>query len=244
MSEDEGRLRDEAAWLERNALLGLVVGGLAHELNNIFGRILGFSELALEEEISEEVRESLVEVRDSVLEATEYSRWLGRFSQRRRTAVETVDVAAVLQGLSLTLTPELKAAGATLATTVPPGEALGVLADPVLVVEALASSCLLRLRAVADAATLRVAVRPEVDEVAFVVDASGTTPSPGVLEALFEPAPRDGSGTVLRQVLARMRLLVPRAVARSFNGELAVEGDGRLVLTLPRAPLPVLPAVE
>lgn len=243
MSEDEGRLRDEAAWLERNALLGLVVGGLAHELNNIFGRILGFSELALEEEISEEVRESLVEVRDSVLEATEYSRWLGRFSQRRRAAAETVDVAAVLEGLSLTLTPELKASGATLGVEAP-GESLAVLADTVLVVEALAAACLLRFRASSDAGSVTVAVRAQDDRVLFVVDASGTVPPPGVLEGLFEPALRDGGGTALRQVLARMRLLVPRAVARGFGGELAAEGPGRLVLSLPRASGPVPPALE
>jgi len=233
--DDENLLR-RLATLERSAALGAIVGGLAHEWNNIFGRMMGFAELALEEDLSEDLREYLTEVRDAVTQATELSSWLGRFSRRRDVFERTTMLGTAVDKALLLVRPELKADGVRVERSADgPWDAV-VRGDEILLAQAFVQMALVR-RAVSDAAQLTLTFTIAVDGSDVVLRLAGSVPPSGDLAARLDVQLRtDGSAEPCRTARERLRdfsLLVPRAIAQFHDGDLLVDGSD-VVVRLPR----------
>ena len=209
--EDNSSKKDllaEAAWLERNSALGCLLGGFAHEMNNVFGRILGFSELAMEEDVSEETREFLTEVRDSILQMTEMSRWLGRFSRRRLPTAEILRVEEICEKVKRTLGPELKADDISLILDFKDELSSRVQADEVLITQALGQAVL-----------AIIAVSEDPKAVKLDLEVSGTYCE--ISLAL------DGGRLSLLELKKRLQLTVPGSDVRGDETESAAGSDVR-----------------
>lgn len=73
------------SYMDRVDALGLMVGGITHDLNNLVGLIMGFGELLEEEEgLSEEGRSFVDKIVSASEKATTLLGFIGRFSRRRK----------------------------------------------------------------------------------------------------------------------------------------------------------------
>ena len=230
---ERDELFEEASWLARTSALGCVVGGMAHEMNNIFGRILGFAELSMEEDVSEETREFLTEVRDSILQMTEMSRWLGRFSRRRAKSAKSIRVGLIVEKTREVVGPEFKAESVKfdIATD---GE-MSVCGDEVLLVQSLTQSALILFSLNSEAKTISLHIK-ESDSLCEMRLSSDGEIDEEELASKFELNVPKGPGThrtrPLKDILNSYSLLIPRAILQFHGGELAAQGKS-LVFTLP-----------
>lgn len=81
--------------------LGKLAGGLAHDFNNILNVIVGYAQLLQEQSNRpEKVREDATEVLKAAQRATSLTRQLLAFSRKQIVQPETVELNAVLHGIS------------------------------------------------------------------------------------------------------------------------------------------------
>ena len=232
---ERDELFEEASWLARTSALGCVVGGMAHEMNNIFGRILGFAELSMEEDVSEETKEFLTEVRDSIIQMTELSRWLGRFSRRRASSAKPIKVSAIIDKAKEVIGPEFKAESLKFEAEAE-GD-LAILGDEVLLAQAITHPALVLFAANKEAKqiTLQVNGRDDICELRLTTDAQVSKEQLSEKMKLCIPK---GPGThktrPLKDILESYSLLIPRAIVQFHGGELTVEEKG-LLLSFPLA---------
>jgi len=97
----------EKAYGDRLSALGLMVGGFAHDMNNIIGLIMGFGELLEEENLSEEGQSFLQKIIAATDKAGELLKWVSNFSRRRvanrdySTHYEILEKALLLPGAEI-----------------------------------------------------------------------------------------------------------------------------------------------
>lgn len=82
MKKEDAYLAD-SAYSDRLSALGLMVGGFAHDMNNLIGLIMGFGELLEEENLSEEGHSFLQKIIAATDKASELLKWVSNFSRRR-----------------------------------------------------------------------------------------------------------------------------------------------------------------
>jgi signal transduction histidine kinase len=95
----EERVRIEEHLMEREKLsaLGLLVSGVAHDLNNPLGGISGYTQLLIEEESDPQKLDGLRRIMNEVQRCNRIVGDLLSFSRRRSAQRTDVDVGAVLQ---------------------------------------------------------------------------------------------------------------------------------------------------
>jgi signal transduction histidine kinase/ActR/RegA family two-component response regulator len=90
--------------LEKLESLGRLVGGVAHDFNNLLTAILGQTGLLLDKTTDERMRHGLVQVREAGQQAASLTRQLLNFSRPQSTAVDVVDVNALIDDIGVILT--------------------------------------------------------------------------------------------------------------------------------------------
>jgi two-component system NtrC family sensor kinase len=92
----EGALKESMHQTEKLAALGELVAGVAHELNNPLAGISTFAQLLLEDELSEEQRESVREIKREADRAGGVIRDLLAFSRKAGPTLAAVDLNALV----------------------------------------------------------------------------------------------------------------------------------------------------
>ncbi len=90
--------------LEKLESLGRLVGGVAHDFNNLLTAILGQTGLLLDQTSDERMRHGLVQVREAGKQAATLTRQLLNFSRPQSTAVDVIDVNALIGDIEVILT--------------------------------------------------------------------------------------------------------------------------------------------
>jgi len=231
--EEKTELQDQLRHADRLATIGQLAAGVAHELNEPLGNILGFAQLAKKCcGLPEQAREDIARIEPACLQAREIIKKLLVFARQtppERTRVNLNEL--VKEGLSffearlakdgtelvLDLSPELPD------TTADPGQLNQVLVN--LVVNA--------LQAMPNGGRLTVQTRAGGSHISVVVEDTGTGMSEDVVEKLFVPffTTKDvGEGTGLG-------LPVAHGIVTSHGGSIKVEstvGQGtRFEIQLP-----------
>jgi PAS domain S-box-containing protein len=94
----EGELRGRLARAARMESLGLLAGGVAHDLNNILGPLVGYPELILEQIPPESpIRADIEEIRESALRAAALTQDLLTMARRGNYKLEPVSLNEVVQ---------------------------------------------------------------------------------------------------------------------------------------------------
>jgi PAS domain S-box-containing protein len=84
--------------------LGLLAGGIAHDLNNVLTAVLGFSELRLADMADDDpAREDLLEIQGAGQRAAALTRQLLAFSRKQVVQPKVVDVNALVRGTQMLL---------------------------------------------------------------------------------------------------------------------------------------------
>ncbi|MFN7955063.1 MAG: PAS domain-containing protein [bacterium] len=115
ITEDVTRLKqleEQLVQSERLSAAAILVGGIAHQLNNPLTGVLGFSQLLLRNPAVEgKVRGSIERIHEEALRAKQIVGRLLAFARHRRPRLEAIDVNAIVRGTLDGAADELKRAG-------------------------------------------------------------------------------------------------------------------------------------
>jgi len=84
---------------DRLASIGELVSGVAHELNNPMTGIIGFSELLLGKDISDDVRKDLEIINTEAIRTSDIVQGLLTFSRKQQTEKQSVDIHNVVKAV-------------------------------------------------------------------------------------------------------------------------------------------------
>ncbi len=224
-ADERGRLEKQLHHAERLATIGQLVAGVAHEINEPLGSILGFAQLAQKgDDVPDSTVRDLNKIIASCLQAREIVHKLKIFArqtpiERRWIAVsDVVDEAlsfvhgrCVNQGIEVIRQEE--------------GEPHKIEADPVQLKQVVVNLAVNAIQAMRDGGTLTIAIRGSDEVVIIEVADTGTGMSQHVLKQLFNPffTTKDvGEGTGLG-------LSVVHGIVKAHGGEIYAEsvvGEG------------------
>jgi len=229
------RLLERIARADRLAAVGQLAAGVAHELNEPLGGILGFAELALgAPDVGPEGARDLRRIVDITLSARDIIKQLLLFARRAPPRRVAVDLPAVIGDALKLLEPRCASLRITLVREI--GAVPTVPGDPGQLQQVLVNLVVNAIHAMPGGGTLTVGCRREGDAVVLEVADTGEGMAAEVAGQVFDPffTTRDiGDGTGLG-------LSVSHGIVVAHGGTIEVEtapGRGaRFVVCLPLDP--------
>jgi two-component system NtrC family sensor kinase len=110
--EEERRImQDQLAQAEKLSALGEMISGIAHELNNPLTGVMGFSQLLMNSDASDAVKESVVKIHRDATRCQKIVQNLLDFSRRRDSAENPVDVNELVEATLELRATQLKVDG-------------------------------------------------------------------------------------------------------------------------------------
>ena len=94
---EQKKLEEKLILTDRLASIGMLVSGVAHELNNPLTSIIGFSDLILEEELSARVKESVDIISKEARRSADIVKGLLTFARKQGAAKMAIDLADVIR---------------------------------------------------------------------------------------------------------------------------------------------------
>jgi len=220
-ADDRERLQDQLRHADRLATIGQLAAGVAHELNEPLGSILGFAQLASKcPDLPEQASRDLTRIAAAALHSREIVRKLSLFARQAPTRREPMHLSRVVtEGLFLL---EARCAKEsihlvlTLEENLPPVEA-----DPGQMTQVLMNLVVNAIQSMPDGGELRITTHHRGDTVGLTVSDTGGGIPPEALERIFEPffTTKDvGEGTGLG-------LSVVHGIVAAHGGTLQVESN-------------------
>ena len=229
--QQEARLKHQLHVAQRLEALGRLAGGVAHNMNNLFGVISVNLQAVEETPLDAMARECVGDARQGVDRGVGLIRQLLAFSRQGADERQDADLHEVLVGLTRML-ELLLPDGVTLETASAPGARVGLGRSRL---EQIILNLVINAGDAASVGVVRVAVRTDDDHVVFEVQDEGPGMSPEALEQVFEPfftTKPVGEGTGLG--LPTVKGIVEAAGGR-IELDSAPERGTRATVWLPRA---------
>ncbi len=186
---DENRLRlqDQLRHSDRLATIGQLVAGVAHELNEPLGSILGFSQLARKSGgLSEQTSLDIDKIINSALHAREVVRKLMLFSRQTLPRKERLNLNNLIREGLFFLESRCLSQGIeirqNLASVLP-----DITADPSQILQVLVNLSVNAVQAMPDGGTLTLTTATANECITFTVEDTGTGMSREVMEKIFIP---------------------------------------------------------
>ena len=184
---DRAELQSQLRHADRLATIGFLAAGLAHELNEPLGNILGFAQLARKcPELPESADRDLVMIETASLHAREIIRKLLGFARQVPPEKALVNINQVVREGLLFVEARCAKSGIEVEYDLDPALPL-ISADAAQVNQVLVNLAVNALQAMPDGGKLRVQTETGQDHVCLVVEDSGAGMSPDVLERVFVP---------------------------------------------------------
>jgi signal transduction histidine kinase len=181
------RLQQQIRHADRLATIGQLAAGIAHELNEPLGNILGFAQLAHKSpDLADQTRRDLEKIVTASLYAREIIKKLLLFSRQTPPEKTGVDLNKVVKdGISL-LEPRCAKAGIAVVRKLAP-EAPVVLGDPAQLQQILVNLVVNAIQAMPEGGTLQVGTATEDAVVCLTLEDTGVGIPPENLESIFLP---------------------------------------------------------
>jgi PAS domain S-box-containing protein len=236
---EERRMAEQLRQSEKLAALGELVAGVAHEVNNPLTGISAFAQLLLEDDLSEEQRESVSLMKREADRAVSVIRDLLAFARKTGPRSVVVDMNDLLEQTLRLRAYGMRSTGVTLETQLDPALAR-VRGDDRQLQQVLLNLIVNAEHAMASTSIrqLTVITRNEGSRVVIEIRDTGTGMTPEVQKRIFEPfftTKPEGTGTGLG-------LSVSYGILQSHAGTLSVQsavGIGSTFrISLPASPVP------
>jgi signal transduction histidine kinase len=186
-SEEQARLQEQLRHADRLATIGQLAAGVAHEINEPLGSILGFAQLAGKHPaLPEEVGRDLARIVDSSMRAREIIRKLMTFARQTPPSKNSVDLNELIgDGLTF-FEARCAKAGVELVRELDP-HLPSVTADSAQINQVIVNLVVNALQAMPRGGTLEVRTRASRGGVELLVSDTGEGMSAEVLGKIFLP---------------------------------------------------------
>ncbi len=233
-AEERAHLEEQLQHADRLATIGQLAAGVAHELNEPLGAILGFTQLVRKErDLPPGTGEDLDRVVEAALHAREIVRKLMLFGRQSPPRIEAVDLARVIENGLYFLATRCAKSGIDLRREVG-GESCIVRADAAQLYQVIVNLVVNAIQAMPQGGRLVVRVLQDGGDALLQVEDTGVGMTADVKERIFTPffTTKDiGEGTGLG-------LSVVHGIVTSHRGSVEVDsapGAGtRFTVRLPR----------
>jgi signal transduction histidine kinase len=185
--EENWRLQEQLRHADRLATIGQLAAGVAHELNEPLGNILGFAQLAQKsEELPDEVSGDLGKIISASLHAREVIRNLMVFARQTPAKMTAVDLNDVVEdGLSFF---EGRFGKANVELVCSLSQSMQPMSgDPAQLNQVLVNLVVNALQAMPEGGTLTVKTEASSDTILLIVEDTGTGMSEEVMSQIFMP---------------------------------------------------------
>ena len=219
--EEKVRLQEQIRRSDRLATVGLLTAGVAHELNEPLGNILGFAQLARKDpDLAAQTRRDIERIVTASLYAREIIKKLMFFSRQSPSRKSNVNLNRVIEdGISL-LESRCASAGVTVRLGLAP-ELPMVEGDYAQLQQVVVNLVVNAIQATSDGGTLRIDTVHEDNAVCSTFEDSGAGIAPENLESIFVPfftTKEVGQGTGLG-------LSVVHGIVNSHGGSVRVQSE-------------------
>jgi len=185
--EDRMRLQDQLRHADRLATIGQLAAGVAHELNEPLGNILGFAQLAQKHpDIPAPVVRDFEKIVTTSLQAREIVKKLMLFARQMPPQKTQVNLNAVVAEGLYFLESRCSRSGVALVRDLS-GDLPEIVADPAQLNQVLVNLVVNAIQAMPEGGTLTVATRAADDHVLLSVEDNGVGMSQEVLKQVFVP---------------------------------------------------------
>ncbi|UCG59889.1 MAG: hypothetical protein JSU70_10285 [Phycisphaerales bacterium] len=219
--EDRSKLYAQLRHADRLATIGMLAAGVAHELNEPVGNILGFAQLAKKcSGVPASVVADIGKIEDASLQAREIIQKLLVFARQRPPKKTRVNLNQIVLDSLFFFEARCSREGVELVRTLA-GDLPEITADPVQLNQVLVNLVVNALQSMAGAGRITVETRFCSPNVYLVVEDTGAGMSKEVLEKIFVPffTTKDvGQGTGLG-------LPVVHGIVTAHGGSVDVESD-------------------
>ena len=219
--EDRARLQEQIRHADRLATIGQLAAGVAHELNEPLGGILGFAQLALKSDaVAGQLRHDLERIVAAALHAREVVRKLLVFARESPPQKSRIDINKVVTDGLYFLRSRCEKAGIEVLRVLEPGLP-EITADPNQLYQVLVNLAVNAIQAMPNGGRLTIRTAWRGNGAALIVEDSGAGIDQDVLGRIFLPffTTKDISeGTGLG-------LAVVHGIVTSHGGTVAVESE-------------------
>jgi signal transduction histidine kinase len=185
--EEKARLQDQLRHADRLATIGQLAAGVAHELNEPLGNILGFAQLALKcTDLPEQARKDIDRIASAALYAREVIRKLMLFAWQMPSSKTQLNLNRIVEeGLGF-FEARCAKAGIQLIRRLHP-DLPEINADPSQMTQMLVNLVVNAIHAMPQGGELVVQTLAEVDHVSLAVEDTGIGMSREVMSQIFIP---------------------------------------------------------
>lgn len=181
------RLEAQLRHADRLATIGTLSAGVAHELNEPIGAVLGFAQLARQAEgLPEGAVDDLGKIEAAALHARDIVRQLMLFARQAPTEVQPVDLNSIVQDALSMLASRCRSRHIVPETDLA-GDLTKVSADRAQLQQVVVNLTVNAIQAMPDGGRLKVVTRGGVDGPELLVEDSGAGMGPEVAEKMFLP---------------------------------------------------------
>jgi signal transduction histidine kinase len=187
--EEKSKLTEQLRHADRLATIGQLAAGIAHELNEPLGNILGFAQLSMKQpDLPHQVAADLEKIANASLFSREVIKKLMIFARRMPTRKIPVDLNQVVEDGLYFFESRAAKAGVELRKLLSP-ESPELMADPAQLAQVLVNLVVNSLQAMSEGGTLTVRTErgKEKQWVALIVEDTGTGMPDKVREQIFLP---------------------------------------------------------
>ena len=185
--EDQFRLQEQLRHADRLATIGQLAAGVAHELNEPLGNILGFAQLAKKSSgLPQQAEEDLEKILNASLSAREVIRKMLSFARPMRPQKQKVSLNHIIEEGLYFFESRCAKEGVQLLRSLSP-ELPEIVADPVQLNQVIVNLVINASQAMPRGGRLTIHTHSEGDHVVLSIEDTGTGMSEEVVKQIFTP---------------------------------------------------------
>jgi signal transduction histidine kinase len=181
------KLQEQLRHADRLATLGQLAAGVAHELNEPLGSMLGFAQLAKKDpELSEQVLEDISKIEAASLHAREVVKKLMLFGRQMPPQKTQLDVNKMIEDGLYFIKSRCKKGGIEIKLSLAPDLPV-ITADQSQIYQVLVNLVVNAVQAMPDGGILTIATRSNADNISLIIEDTGIGMNKEVIKKIFLP---------------------------------------------------------
>jgi signal transduction histidine kinase len=185
--EDMNKLQNQLHHADRLATVGELAAGVAHEINEPLGSILGFAQLASKYPgIPDQVKKDLDKIVKSSLHAREIVQKMMLFSRQVSAEKKQVNLNQIIEDSLYFYQSRCEKAGIKLQLTLQQ-DLPSMMADPVHLNQVVLNLVVNAIQAMPDGGILQIRTRSSVDKINLIIKDTGIGMTKEIREQIFHP---------------------------------------------------------